>query len=78
MGSYVNWYNSQNYDRVTLMLPKGSLARLKVEAEKNGVSVNEYIKGFLPGSLIAERVFKGKRGNNDIRKICDSGAVGRE
>lgn len=76
MGSYVNWYNAQNYDRVTLMLPKGSLARLKEEAEKNGVSVNEYVKGFLPRSLIVERVFKGKRGNNDIRKVCDSGVGG--
>lgn len=78
MGSYVNWYNSQNYDRVTLMLPKGSLARLKGEAEKNGVSVNEYVKGFLPKAVFAERVFKGKRDTNDIRKVCDSGAVGCE
>lgn len=78
MGSYVNWYNAHNYDRVTLMLPKGSLARLKEEAEKKGVSVNEYVKGFLPRNLIAERVFKGKRENNDIWKVCDPGAVGRE
>lgn len=78
MGSYVNWYNSQNYDRVTLMLPKGSLVRLKEEAEKSGVSVNEYVKGFLPRNLIAERVFKGKRDTNDIQKVCDTGVVGRE
>lgn len=35
-----NEYNAAKYDKIGLMLPKGSKEKIKAEAEKKGVSVN--------------------------------------
>ena len=45
MFEYGNQYNRENYDRVTVMLPKGDGAELKRIAAEMGVSVGEYIRG---------------------------------
>lgn len=41
--SYKNRYNSEHYDRIYLMLPKGEKERLKILAASQGISLNEYI-----------------------------------
>ena len=45
MFEYGNQYNRENYDRVTVMLPKGDGAELKRIAAEMGISVGEYIRG---------------------------------
>lgn len=55
--NYRNWYTANNYDRLSVFLPKGSRERIKAEAQLRGVSINEFIKNLIPKSLIAEREF---------------------
>ena len=38
-----NAYNSAKYDKIGLMLPKGSKEKIKQAAEEKGVSVNAWI-----------------------------------
>lgn len=57
---YITWYNNQNYDRVTIIVPKGTRANIKEEAKRQGKSTNEFLIGFIPKQLIAERVFVGR------------------
>lgn len=40
---YNNKYNTENYDRVSLMLPKGMKEQIRALAGSNGESVNGYI-----------------------------------
>ena len=61
MGTYGNWYTSQNYDRLSIFLPKGSREKIKAEAKKKGLSINEFVRSFLPNELFSERIYKGKR-----------------
>lgn len=65
VSNYVNWYNAQNYDRVIVLLPKGSREKIKAAAKEKGLSANEFIKGFLPKELIAERQFVRKNGGTE-------------
>lgn len=39
----VNKYMQENYDRVSLMMPKGRKDVVKAQAAKNGESLNGYI-----------------------------------
>ena len=41
--AYINQYNAQKYDRVTVMLPHGEKEALKEHAAANGESVNAFI-----------------------------------
>ena len=43
MFEHVNAYNQDNYDRVTLMLPKGEREKLKAYCAANGESMNAYL-----------------------------------
>ena len=45
--AYQNSYNKENYDRITLMLPKGSKARLKELAEERGTTLSGLLKEVL-------------------------------
>jgi len=56
---YIIWYNNQNYDRVTIIVPKGTRANIKEEAKRQGKSTNEFLIGFIPKELIAKRVYVG-------------------
>ena len=38
-----NKYNAEKYDKIGLMLPKGSKKKIKQAAEKKYLSVNAYI-----------------------------------
>ena len=46
-----NQWNSQNYDRINLMLPKGMKERVRVLAEARGESVNGFIKRAIEAQL---------------------------
>lgn len=51
--SYINDYNKANYDRITLIVPKGARQLIRVLAMQKEVSVNEYILSCLPPQLTA-------------------------
>lgn len=58
---YINWYTKENYDRLSVFLPKGSREMIKAEAKAKGLSLNEFVRSFIPDSLIADREYIGKR-----------------
>ena len=62
---YINWYTRENYDRLSVFLPKGSRERIKTAAAENGQSINEFIRHLIPKELIAQREYKGRVENND-------------
>ncbi len=41
--AYQNQYNKENYDRVTVMLPKGQKEQLRNHAKEKGLSLNAFI-----------------------------------
>lgn len=53
---YQNRFNRENYDRVTVMLPKGDKAALQAAAQGAGVSVGEYIRQAIEAKMTTERV----------------------
>ena len=40
---YMNAYNREKYDRITIVVPKGRKDEIKAAAKNEGRSVNEYI-----------------------------------
>ena len=48
---YQNEYNRQNYDRFSLMLPKGKKELIKEAAKAVGLSMNEYINKIIDEKL---------------------------
>ncbi len=51
---YKNKWNAENYDRVGLMLPKGSKEIIKEAAKKSGNSLNKYITVAISDKLVAD------------------------
>lgn len=43
--SYINEYNKEKYDRITILVPKGKKEQIREKAKAEGKSVNEYIIG---------------------------------
>jgi predicted HicB family RNase H-like nuclease len=43
--SYINEYNKEKYDRITILVPKGKKEQIREKAKTEGKSVNEYIIG---------------------------------
>lgn len=64
---YINWYNSQNYDRLLILAPKGTKEKVKEAARASGKSMNEFLKSLIPSKLIGEREYIGRRALNDDR-----------
>lgn len=44
---YADDYKRRNYDRINILLPKGSRARLQQIAKAAGISVNALFNGFV-------------------------------
>lgn len=47
-----NSYNADNYDRICLILPRGSKQRIKVAAASAGKNMSEYIVEMIPKNLV--------------------------
>ncbi len=47
---YVNSYIRTNYDRIMLLLPKGTKESLRQKAIDSGISMNRYILGLIENS----------------------------
>lgn len=50
---YNNEYNKQNYDRISLMLPKGKKALIQQAAKVQGISANQFINAQIDKQLDA-------------------------
>ena len=50
---YNNEYNKQNYDRISLMLPKGKKALIQQAAKVQGISANQFINAQIDRQLDA-------------------------
>ncbi len=61
---YINAYNARVYDRISLFLPKGARAKIKETAALNGVSINEFIKSYLPKTF-TEPAIRYEGGNKE-------------
>lgn len=44
-------YIKSNYDRFELVAPKGKKAEYKAEAEKRGLSLNQYVIGLIEADI---------------------------
>lgn len=49
---YINDFAKENYDRITILVPKGAKARIKKVAENAGKNVSDYITSLMPVSLV--------------------------
>lgn len=45
--AYNNGFNSQHYDRINLIVPKGDRDKIRAYAESKGKSVNAYINDLI-------------------------------
>ena len=45
-------YVRENYDKITVKIPKGRKAAVKVHAESKGESVNSYINGLIRADMV--------------------------
>lgn len=51
---YINRFSSENYDRITILVPKGGKARIQEAAKLAGMSTSDYIVSLIPESLVGE------------------------
>jgi len=51
---YINRFSSENYDRITILVPKGGKARIQEAAKMAGMSTSDYIVSLIPESLVGE------------------------
>ena len=66
--NYVNQYNRDHYDRLIVLVPKGSLVNIRREALKEGISAfDKKIKGFASDDVILAGV--ESRTSSAIRMI---------
>lgn len=49
---YINEFAGKNYDRITIIVPKGSKEVIKEAARNAGKTVSDFITGFMPTGLI--------------------------
>jgi len=49
---HINSYNTDTYDRIVLMFPKGAKERIKRRAQERGQSVTAFLASFIPSDLI--------------------------
>ena len=70
---YHDWYVNKNYDRLTAILPRGSLELIKKQASSEGLTISEFIRKLLPDELIAERTYVNRRNTQDDAGNEDSG-----
>lgn len=51
---YINRFSSENYDRITILVPKGGKARIQEAAKMAGMTTSDYIVSLIPESLVGE------------------------
>lgn len=57
---YINSFAEQNYDRITVLVPKGSRERIKNAAKACGQTTSDFIVNLIPRSLVGKWKKKGQ------------------
>lgn len=57
---YINEFTNENYDRITIIVPKGSKDRIKLMAKERNQTVSDFITGLMPRTLIGKWKKKGQ------------------
>lgn len=52
--NYVNQYNKDHYDRLIVLVPKGSLNKIRKEALTEGISASEFVRRLIPKHLLTK------------------------
>lgn len=65
--SYRNRYNTQNYDSLRVVVPKGRKATVEALADARGQSVNALVNGLLREAAgMDEEQWRRKEGDHDV------------
>lgn len=56
--AYNNDFNAKNYDRISLMIPKGEKEKIKAFAEAKGESLNGFINRLISEAMQCEQKAK--------------------
>ena len=57
---YINEFANENYDRITILVPKGSKERIRAIAKSRNQNVSDFITSLMPRSLIGKWKKKGQ------------------
>ena len=51
---YINEFASENYDRITIIVPKGSKERISAMAKAHGMNTSEFVVSMIPRTLVGK------------------------
>lgn len=51
---YINRYANENYDRITILVPKGSKRKIQMAAKQLGTTMSDYIVSLIPQEFVGE------------------------
>ena len=51
---YINSFAEENYDRITIIVPKGSKAKIAAMAKAHEMNTSEFIVNLIPRSLVGK------------------------
>ena len=51
---YINAFANENYDRITILVPKGSKERIRAIAKSRNQTVSDFITNLIPRSLVGK------------------------
>ena len=57
---YINEFANENYDRITILVPKGSKELIRAIAKSRNQNVSDFITSLMPRSLIGKWKKKGQ------------------
>lgn len=57
---YINTFANENYDRITILVPKGSKERIRAIAKSRNQNVSDFITSLMPRSLVGKWKKKNK------------------
>lgn len=76
--NYMNDYNKENYDRFTLLLPKGKKERVKAAAAAAGMSTSEYINALIDADAAGSSIAKLQQFTPEQAHIMEKWQVPRK
>lgn len=62
---YINDFANENYDRITIIVPKGSKERIRMAAKSRNQNMSDFIASLMPRSLVG-RWKKKRREEDDV------------
>lgn len=57
---YINRFADENYDRITIIVPKGSKERIRKAAKAHNQNMSDFMVSLMPRSLVGRWKKKGR------------------